>query len=348
MVTSSDFSPPGKEPNGASGRYYPLTSGIAKELRDIGLHASEWRLWSYLATLDPFGDRYLEMPDLVEILTECNISKATFYRALAKFEEHQLFDTQPLKIAFRNLRGQKIVSSMRNSDSPMRPPDSSVRNSDSSIRLSVEEKISEPLQSLDCEKEGSVPITDQTFKKNKTVPTTHPVSLNGKETGTNAKDPLELDIERLLERIRDSGVRPNKTISRTIATLHFHQGSAAAARAVENALSALSEQQAAGKVQNAGGFLNAALQKGFTANQAKRQARLGSHPSVETKPPLNTLTVSKWVDLALMSGDRAAAIAQLQRLWDEGWQDAIEELCLLHKRDWHFTITAQGVRDGAG
>ncbi|NJL57253.1 hypothetical protein HC928_20515 [bacterium] len=89
--------------------YYALTPEVAQELRqaDPPLTAAEWRLWSLLATLDPFGDRYQPMPELSEILEQCDMSKATFYRALSKFEDMKLFDTQPLQIVFRNLRGQK-------------------------------------------------------------------------------------------------------------------------------------------------------------------------------------------------------------------------------------------------
>jgi hypothetical protein len=38
--------------------YYHLTPEVAQELRqaDPALTAAEWRLWSLLVTLDPFGD----------------------------------------------------------------------------------------------------------------------------------------------------------------------------------------------------------------------------------------------------------------------------------------------------
>ncbi len=54
--------------------HYRLTPDIAQLLRAANLTAAEWRLWSYLATLDPFGDRYQEMPDLVEILEQIESS----------------------------------------------------------------------------------------------------------------------------------------------------------------------------------------------------------------------------------------------------------------------------------
>jgi hypothetical protein len=90
-------------------KHYPLTPDLAKKLRNAQLTAAEWRLWSYLVTLDPFGDRYEDMPDLLTIKQECDISKSAFYRAIAKFQDHELFDTQPVKIAFRNLQGARKI-----------------------------------------------------------------------------------------------------------------------------------------------------------------------------------------------------------------------------------------------
>lgn len=65
--------------------FYPLTPSYAQQLRKAHLTASEWRIWSYLVELDPWGDKYHEI-DTLTIILECNCSKATFYRAIAKFQ----------------------------------------------------------------------------------------------------------------------------------------------------------------------------------------------------------------------------------------------------------------------
>ncbi|MFE4108393.1 hypothetical protein [Almyronema epifaneia] len=88
-------------------RYYQLTSETAWKLRQADLTRSEWELWSYLVTLDPFGDRYNQLPALVEVLAAVDISKATFYRAIAKLQEHGLFDFQVADVKFRNLLGRE-------------------------------------------------------------------------------------------------------------------------------------------------------------------------------------------------------------------------------------------------
>jgi hypothetical protein len=83
-------------------QFFKLTSEEAKFLRD-NLTLSEWKLWSYLVTIDPFGDKYLELPPTITILAECNISKPTFYRTIAKFQALEMFDFQDKGFTFRNL-----------------------------------------------------------------------------------------------------------------------------------------------------------------------------------------------------------------------------------------------------
>jgi hypothetical protein len=91
------------------GQFYPFTSSMAKKLREAGLSAAEWRFWAYLTEQDPWGDRYKEL-DPLDIMRECGISKATYYRAKAKFQELGLFDFQESKACVRNLEG---ISKMR-------------------------------------------------------------------------------------------------------------------------------------------------------------------------------------------------------------------------------------------
>jgi asparagine synthetase B (glutamine-hydrolysing) len=71
--------------------------------------AAEWRFWSYLTEQDPWGDKYKEL-DPLDIMRECGMSKATYYRAKAKFQELGLFDFQESKACVRNLEG---ISKMR-------------------------------------------------------------------------------------------------------------------------------------------------------------------------------------------------------------------------------------------
>jgi hypothetical protein len=91
--------------NKAEKKFYPMTSEVGEKLRQAKLTAAEWRLWSYLICLDPWGDRYEDLPSTLTIMEEVDIKKSTFYAAIAKFQKHELFDFQDKGFAFRNLRG---------------------------------------------------------------------------------------------------------------------------------------------------------------------------------------------------------------------------------------------------
>ena len=64
--------------------------------------AGEWRLFAHLRLLDPYGEKYQEI-DTLSILSNCNIKKTTFYKAIAKFQELDLFYFQDKGFAFRSL-----------------------------------------------------------------------------------------------------------------------------------------------------------------------------------------------------------------------------------------------------
>ena len=78
--------------------FYPLTPSLSKKLREADLSAAEWRFWAYLTEQDPWGDRYKELTP-IRIMTECGMSKSTYYRAKAKFQELELFDFRKTRLA---------------------------------------------------------------------------------------------------------------------------------------------------------------------------------------------------------------------------------------------------------
>ncbi|NJP12302.1 MAG: hypothetical protein HC866_24865 [Leptolyngbyaceae cyanobacterium RU_5_1] len=171
------------------------------------------------------------------------------------------------------------------------------------------------------------------------------------------KTPQSKRFQPFLELVQDSGIHSNGTIQETIVSLVFQEGSAAARRIVENSVSAVIEQQKKGNCRNPGGMLVAGLRRGFTANEAKREARKKEHQKPKephdperfefplSPPSFNQVAAS--INQAIFRSDRGFALYKLQTLWDQGFHDLVEELCITFKRDWQFHITNQGVRDVA-
>ena len=144
--------------------FFKFSPAMAKKLRQASLTASEWKLWSYLITLDPFGDRYMEMPDVLTIMSECGMSKASVYRAMSKFQHLELFDFHTTT-KFRNLNSEKSVSNLRkNSQScetklKTEKPVSVVRESTPETQLQQEVEIPQTIQTSSdaSESEEEVP-----------------------------------------------------------------------------------------------------------------------------------------------------------------------------------------------
>lgn len=120
-------------------RFFKFTADMAEFLREH-LTLSEWKLWSYFATLDPFGKSYIELPPLVTILMECGISERTFYRAIAKFKELELFDFQYDKAYIRNLNGSDMNGSETVTGGSEDDTDGSETVSDGSVSIYKEFK----------------------------------------------------------------------------------------------------------------------------------------------------------------------------------------------------------------
>ena len=71
--------------------FFMLTPDVRDRLLEIKLTAAEWRVWCYLVSLDPFGDRGAKFSP-AELMLKCSIKKTTYFSAKAKFQKLGLFD----------------------------------------------------------------------------------------------------------------------------------------------------------------------------------------------------------------------------------------------------------------
>ena len=129
-------------------QFYPFTASMAKKLREANLSAAEWRFWCYLTEHDPWGDKYKEV-DPLDIMSKCRISKATYYRAKAKFQELGLFDFQESKVSFRNLTGiSQIKQVSQKSESCCNAEDVSLKieTENLAMRQDLHPRENEPLK----------------------------------------------------------------------------------------------------------------------------------------------------------------------------------------------------------
>jgi hypothetical protein len=355
MMTSTQPEP--RPPDGATKQrkriedpFYPVTWKQAIQDYSDGILTPRGLIYCYFVTsLRPGTEKEIDVSELCSFL---KIHEATYYRAIGALKAKGRLNIRRGKMTvgvpeIHTLQSFSLSCENDSHKCELTSQDCELNSHKCELTSQPCENGNEPKPSTDgvFRRNANVPNkqTDLKDLRNKTVPPNPPCfkGIDREGTGTSNTDPLTVDVEGLCRFLDNSGVRPNKTIQETIAVLILEAGSAVATRAVENAISALREQQQKGTVRNPGGFLNAALKRNYTANDAKREAR---EKRKERPPSLNEICVA--IDQAIMRGDREFALDKLRQLWFEGWHDQVEELCILRKKDWGFSIIEEGVRDG--
>jgi hypothetical protein len=159
-------------------KFYKLTEEVAAKLRSLKLTAAEWRVWSFLITQVPFSDSYQELPDTLVIMEKCDVKKTTFYKAIAKLQEAELFDFQDKGFNARNLT-EVASSEKRTTFRETEQLSEKTENSSEKRKTFREtEQLSEKTENQGLEplqtKDFSTPQTIKTIQTNKIPPEAKP------------------------------------------------------------------------------------------------------------------------------------------------------------------------------
>lgn len=354
--TNSDPSTPGKQEP-----YVLIPVSVLEYVRSRKLSGSQYDLWLYLFSLDPFGDRWVDIPSPLEISLEIGFDPRTIQRNANKLADCDLFDFEIKAWKARNTTvrakptkavnfssGKEIhLPTNRSICGQFDPSADNVihRSNDGQIDPKTETlEVNQDNGSRDSVKNGDVPNKEQTCSTKQTTgastPPTHPVeadSLRSVDSGVlgtspTRSDPYSEDVAALLQLVREANVNPTKTVEQTILKRLQDDGAAVGAKTVENSISSLKEARAKGMVQNPGGFLVAAIRKGFTANGAKKAARSRRYEQSSGKPtqaPIpESLPGQPPTPIADLSGVLASIDCELMRLdWskDEAIAHMVEQ-----------------------
>lgn len=285
--------------------FYAVTWGQAQYDYQDGILTPRGLIYLYFRThLKPGAETQINVDDLCETL---GIHEATYYRAIGALKGRKRLNIRrgQMTVGIPEITAQYAQSQSCESNSQLCESNSQDCDSNSQICDSDSQSCENgnqvnALSVTVSRKSANVPnrSTDLKDLNKQLVPPTHPVDpgIDKEGIGTDPpapntpiaqqwqpdewepQDPLEVEVATLLNVVREAGLNPNKTISKTIADLLLVQGSAAAATIVRNAVSALEEQQIKGKVRNPSGFLVSALRKGYTGNRHKQQVRGKDQP----------------------------------------------------------------------
>lgn len=242
--------------------HYRLTSEEWATVWDT-LKPAEIRILFHLRLLDPFGDRNLDI-GVRELARTLNIDHSTVSRALKTLEAQGYIDLELLKVNVRIHSKTLAVVPEDNggvSSHHLRSPRTTVDQQPPPQLELPEPEIPavSDVQPFSTEVEN---VPEQTLKdsvNNKPGLTT--VEINRENTGTS---PLARMVPE------QTGIPLNSALLAAISKIEEASPDEAYSR-VSNAISAYLEQQ--DKVRNPQAFLNSAIQKGMTSNQAKKRAR---------------------------------------------------------------------------
>ncbi len=84
--------------------FFMLTPNVRDKLLEAKLTAAEWRIWCYLVSLDPFGDRGAKFSPS-ELMLKCGVKKTAYFKAKAKFQRLGFFDFKDGTTKVFNLQG---------------------------------------------------------------------------------------------------------------------------------------------------------------------------------------------------------------------------------------------------
>lgn len=287
--------------------YYRLTSEewlrACRELKP-----SEKDVLYYLRTLDPFGERNLDI-GVRQVARDLGMSPGTVSRALKTLDSNGWIDME--------------ITSARVKLHTQHPPDDGVALTHEAVEKCCAPETSPPSDPANpvekCCLQTTLLSTDNdldrhtTLRADLSLPVENPYPLQGKDfsdsefstectrsvlktfktkqNGTEYNEPVEngashpelirKTIGTLLGEIESAGVEINRSLEQTLAGL-FETDPHKALERVRNALSSLHEQS---KVRNPQGFLNAALKRGFTSNKAKQVSHKSQNKSEGTKVP---------------------------------------------------------------
>lgn len=153
-----------------------LTPTVRDKLLECKLTAAEWRIWCYLVSLDPFGDRGAKFSP-AELMLKCGIKKTAYFKAKAKFYKLGLFDFKDGVTKVINLQGH--------SNNSVKTEDSQQENVNESANAESQSANAES-QSANAESKSPKTLPEKQPSSSQTLQTFQTLQTEGEEKKADA------------------------------------------------------------------------------------------------------------------------------------------------------------------
>lgn len=213
--------------------FYQTPNCMAIKAIQAKLTSADWCVWSYLQMIDPFGDRFIDIPNPQEIADILLLSEKSVRRSLHKLEELGFYATQIIAIKGKNLAGKTIKDNKLDKDKVVRERTKMSENGQrcpktdkdvlektnlSPERQSCPNQPLEPAPSKASETPHTIHIySDLNSNKERETPFT-PICFNDEEDEEkeSPEDALSADQQTTADRVRkkweETGVLPSEPL----------------------------------------------------------------------------------------------------------------------------------------
>ena len=301
-----------------SGRqpFVTIPKTLIEYVRSLKLTGTQYDLWLYLYELDPYGDRWIEIPPPDEIATLLRVDPRTIQRAAQRLDDCQLFEFQIKRWRARNTT---IATKSRNfstgKEIRMRTKRSKSPPSDQVVPTGI---------SLPKERQNDPDVTPKTFP---CKPSESLQTLQTDQTFSESKRETFEEEEKL----------PKFPLFEWTGDHSFKLTSA-----YENWLRQKAQQLPTPPVLIERWIESAAI---LEANQRQFLQEFNTQTGINIPPlPPDRFQVESACTSAMLTGDRTWVLDRLQQLWDDGWHDLVEDLMQLYP-GWGLMVTETGVKE---
>ncbi|MEM9814976.1 MAG: hypothetical protein AAF827_00980 [Cyanobacteria bacterium P01_D01_bin.6] len=245
---------------------------------------------------------------------ELNVSPSTVSRALKALDAKGWIDLEIMsaRVKLHTSNSVEKVLPLRNSVAPVQQTGESavekVLSHDNGIAPAQQRRSPRNKDDREATLEGQIPLPVENLEalqgigsgdsEFSTECTRSVLKHLNKQTGSQANPTMEIDrgeTGTFVQAIAAAGIPINAALAATLTQLQQIDPENAAVR-VRNALSSLQEQD---NIRNPQAFLNAALKRGFTANQAKQRSSIrAATPTQNREQRSNETTVPPVRDLS--------------------------------------------------
>ncbi len=148
--------------------FFMLTPNVRDKLLEAKLTAAEWRIWCYLVSLDPFGDRGAKFSPS-ELMLKCGVKKTAYFKAKAKFQRLGIFDFKDGTTKVFNLQGSSQHSEKKEYSQQAKLIESA--NAESESANAEYQSANAEYQSANAEYQPSKPLPAEDSGSLKTIKT---------------------------------------------------------------------------------------------------------------------------------------------------------------------------------